>query len=86
MLNLVLALSFLLNVLLVAAFVFQSYQSAKERQQLALLIKSHDVAEFVRADRALNEPETPLDEPPPPPVPLNNVDPQVVAAALEKRD
>jgi outer membrane biosynthesis protein TonB len=48
--------SFALNVLLLAAFVYQSHQASKERQSLALLIKSRDVAEFVRAEQQLAAP------------------------------
>ena len=55
-------LLFALCVLLIAAFVYQSWQATKERQQLALLIKSRDVQEFVRASTQLEASVVPKDE------------------------
>ena len=82
---LALVFSFALNVLLIAAFIYQAIQSGRERQSLALLIKSRDVQEFVRAETQLAVPPQPEKEPPPPPLDLSQVDPNDVADTLEGR-
>jgi len=54
-------LAFAFNALVLVALVFELHQARKERQALALLIKSRDVAEFVRAERHLAAPAS-IDE------------------------
>ncbi len=78
-------LLFALNVLTLGALIYSQWQHSKERQSLSLLIKSRDVEDFVRADQQLR---TPPQEPkplPPPPIPLNQANPDEVAAALEAK-
>src|SRR5262245_1581709 len=54
--RIMLYLAFAFNVLVLAAFAYELHQARKERQSLSLLIKSRDVAEFVRAERSLAKP------------------------------
>jgi hypothetical protein len=70
------------NVLVLAAFVFELHQARRERQQLAILIKSRDVAEFVRADRRLAAPPLIDEEQPTPSVELEDADPDAVLASI----
>jgi len=78
-------LAFAFNVLVRAAFVFALHQGRKERQALALLIKSRDVAEFVRAERHLTAPVAAAGEPDDLIVDLDQADPAKVLEALNDK-
>lgn len=78
-------LAFAFNVLVLAAFTIELHQARKERQSLSLLIKSKDVAEFVRAERRLASPD-PVDKPDvTPPVDLEEADPEEVLDSLKPK-
>lgn len=71
-----------LNVLTLAAFVYELRQARTERKSLALLIKSESVAEFARAETALDRPEP--DEPKEPPaVPTDEANPRDILEAAK---
>jgi len=75
-------LAFAFNVLVLAALFVELHQARKERQNLALLIKSRDVAEFVRAERRLAAPVPAEDEPKEDVVDLDQADPAAVLESL----
>lgn len=79
---LILTLSFALNVLFLGAYVFSSYLASRERQQLALLIKSRDVQEFVRASAQLESPSDARAPEPSEPVDFDDLSPEEAARAI----
>jgi hypothetical protein len=79
-------LAFALSLATLALLAWELHGNRKERQTLALLIKSRDVQEFVRAETALAMPRVVEPEPTPPSIPLDMADPDRVAAALEAND
>ena len=74
-------LAFVLNALFLAAFVYELREARKERQALALLIKSRDVGEYVHAEMQLARPEE-TKEPEDTTVDLLDADPEQVARGL----
>jgi hypothetical protein len=76
-------IAFAFNVLVLCAFVYELREARKERQALALLIKSESVDEFVRAEAKLAAPEKP--EPPAPASieDFDDVPPDQAIAALQ---
>jgi hypothetical protein len=74
-----------LNVLVLILLGFELYGNRRERQSLALLIKSRDVQEFVRAEQQLADTGEPKEPEQPAVVPLDTSDPNEVAAALDKK-
>ena len=78
-------LSLVLNILVLILLGFELYGNRRERQSLALLIKSRDVQEFVRAEQQLAEPSLPDEVKQPTVVPLDTADPDAVATALDKQ-
>lgn len=75
-------LAYAFNTLVIVALVFELHQARKERQSLSLLIKSRDVAEFVRAERRLAAPAPAEDAPTQTSIELEDADPQVVLDSL----
>lgn len=78
-------LAFAFNVLVLAVFAFELHQARRERQQLALLIKSRDVQEFVRAETQLGKPAEEPEVAKPEPKDLEDEDPHKVADLLQGR-
>lgn len=77
-------LAFALSLATLALLAWELHGNRKERQSLALLIKSRDVQEFVRAETALALPQDKEDEPKPRLIPFEQADPDKVAEAMEK--
>lgn len=74
---------FAFNALVLAVLALELHRNSRERQSLALLIKSRDVQEFVRAEAALAKPEPEKKPEPPTVVDIDAVDAAEVAAKLK---
>lgn len=74
---------FAFNVLVLAVLGFELHRNSRERQSLALLIKSRDVQEFVRAEASLAKPEPDKKPADPTSVDLDIADPAEVAGHLK---
>lgn len=74
---------FVFNALVLAVLALELHRNSRERQSLALLIKSRDVQEFVRAEAALAKPEPEKKPEPSPLVDMDRVDAAEIAQHLK---